>query len=73
MSRWVGGSVCKMSVVGWSVVGGSVVVGFNKAQKVLGQNLLECPKEKLPKVLFENTGLINAICNKALHGTMNNL
>ena len=30
LGRWVGGSVGQWSVVGWSVVRGSVLAGFNK-------------------------------------------
>ena len=31
LGRWTGGSVSKCSVIGWSVVAGSVVGGFNKS------------------------------------------
>ena len=39
LGRWTGGSVSKCSVIGWSVVAGSVVGGFNKSLALLLQSM----------------------------------
>ena len=54
VGRWVGGSVGKLSVVGWSVVSGSVVGEFNKTRSVVGWSVVGgFNKTRLLSVDFE--------------------